>query len=56
MCIGSDDPFVFSTNLPEEYQFLADSLVFAGKSHAEAREWLDLLRRMGLESRFTIEP
>ncbi|MGV2338198.1 MAG UNVERIFIED_CONTAM: hypothetical protein LVR18_30375 [Planctomycetaceae bacterium] len=54
MCIGSDDPFVFSTNLPEEYQFLADSLVFAGKSHAEAREWLDLLRRMGLESRFTV--
>jgi hypothetical protein len=54
MCVGSDDPFVFSTSLPEEYQFLADSLVLAGKSHAEAREWLELLRRMGLESRFTV--
>jgi hypothetical protein len=53
MCIGSDDPFPFNTSLPGEYQFLCDSLVLAGRSHAEAREWLDLLRRMGLESRFT---
>ena len=53
MCIGSDDPFPFNTSLPGEYQFLCDTLVLAGRSHAEAREWLELLRRMGLESRFT---
>ena len=54
MCVGSDDPFPFATSLPEEYQFLFDSLVLAGKSQAEAREWLDLVREMGLESRFTL--
>ncbi|MCY2966506.1 MAG: hypothetical protein NT069_23225, partial [Planctomycetota bacterium] len=55
MCIGSDDPFPFATSLPEEYQFLFDSLVLAGKSQAEAREWLDKVRQMGMESRFTRE-
>lgn len=53
MCIGSDDPFPFATTLPEEYQFLFDSLVLAGKSQAEAREWIDRVRKMGYESRFT---
>ncbi|MFM8581122.1 MAG: hypothetical protein ACKOFW_06410, partial [Planctomycetaceae bacterium] len=53
MCVGSDDPFPFATNLREEYQFLYDSLVLAGKSPPEARDWLDLVRQMGWESRFT---
>ncbi len=42
--VGSDDPFPFATNLPEEYQFLYDSLVLAGKSHAEARGWLQAIQ------------
>lgn len=54
MCIGSDDPFPFATNLREEYQFLFDALVLAGKSQADARNWLDAIRQMGLESRFTL--
>jgi hypothetical protein len=54
ICIGSDDPFPFATNLPEEYQFLFDALVLAGHSQAEARIWLDSVRRIGLESRFTL--
>jgi hypothetical protein len=53
ICVGSDDPFPFATSLPEEYQFLFDSLVLAGKSQAEARAWLDMVRRVGMESRFT---
>jgi hypothetical protein len=54
ICVGSDDPFPFATSLPEEYQFLFDSLVLAGRSHAEARQWLDHIRQLGIESRFTM--
>lgn len=54
ICVGADDPFPFTTSLPEEYQFLFDSLVLAGKSQAEAREWLDLIQEMEMESRFTL--
>jgi len=46
MCVGSDDPFPFATNLREEYQFLYDSLILAGKSPPEARDWLDLIRQV----------
>lgn len=54
ICVGSDDPFPFATTLPEEYQFLYDSLLAAGRSHAEARTWLEGIRKIGLESRFTV--
>jgi hypothetical protein len=54
LCIGSDDPLPFTTTLPEEYQFLYDSLVLAGRSHADARAWLEEIRKMAWESRFTI--
>lgn len=54
VCIGSDDPLPFVTNLPEEYQFLYDALIFAGRSPAESRAWLDRARIAGLEGRFTL--
>ena len=54
ICVGSDDPLPFATTLPEEYQFLYDSLILAGKSHPEARTWLDDIRRLSWESRFTV--
>ena len=54
ICVGSDDPFPFATCLPEEYQFLFDSLVLAGRSQAEARTWLEHIRQLGMESRFTM--
>lgn len=54
LCVGSDDPLPFATTLPEEYQFLYDALVLAGRSHAEARAWLEDIRKTGWESRFTI--
>ena len=49
----SDDPLPFATTLPEEYQFLYDSLLLAGQSHATAGNWLDMIRELGMESRFT---
>jgi len=54
ICVGSDDPFPFATTLPEEYQFLYDALLTAGRSHAEARIWLEDIRKISLESRFTV--
>lgn len=56
ICVGSDDPLPFSTTLPEEYQFLYDSFVLAGKSPAEARSWLCEIAKMSMESRFTLSP
>ncbi|MBI3861220.1 MAG: hypothetical protein HY290_04935 [Planctomycetia bacterium] len=54
ICVGSDDPLPFATTLPEEYQFLYDSLVLAGQSQAEARAWLEHVRKLSWESRFTV--
>ena len=52
--VGSDDPLVFNCRLPGEYQLLFDSLVLAGLTDMEALNWLDQLRRNGLERRFTV--
>jgi len=51
--VGSDDPLVFNSRLPMEYQLLLDALVLAGLTDSEALEWLDHLRRTSLERRFT---
>jgi hypothetical protein len=36
-----------------EYQLLFDALLVAGLTDAEALEWLDRVRRTGMERRFT---
>jgi len=51
--VGSDDPLVFNSTLPMEYQLLFDALILAGLSDSEALRWLDGVRRTGLERRFT---
>jgi hypothetical protein len=51
--VGSDDPLVFNSSLPMEYQLLFDALLLAGLTDAEALEWLDRVRRTGMERRFT---
>jgi hypothetical protein len=51
--VGSDDPLVFNSSLPMEYQLLFDALLLAGLTDAEALEWLDRVRRTGVERRFT---
>ena len=54
VCIGSDDPLTFATNLPHEYQLLFDTMVLAGQSHEVALGWLDKSRESGMQSRFTL--
>ena len=56
VCIGSDDPIVFASDLRQEYQRLADAMALAGLSEEQARQWLDRARSSGLESRFTLPP
>jgi hypothetical protein len=52
--VGSDDPVVFNCRLPLEYQLLYDALILAGLTDLEAMEWLERVRRTGLERRFTL--
>ncbi len=54
VCIGSDDPVTFGTELRQEYQLLHDSLLLSGFSDEEARRWIDRTRASGLESRFSV--
>ena len=54
VCIGSDDPLTFATDLRAEYQLIHDTLVLAGRSEAEAGEWTDAARKTGLGYRFTV--
>lgn len=54
ICVGSDDPLVFNSNLRLEYQNLCDAMILAGYSEEEIRRWIDRTRKSGMESRFTI--
>ena len=54
LCIGSDDPLTFATDLRNEYQLVMDSLVSNGLSVEQASAWVHDVRRAGLESRFTL--
>ena len=54
ICIGSDDPVVFSTDLRQEYQRVFDALITAGLSNEQAERWVDETRASGLNCRFTI--
>jgi hypothetical protein len=54
VCIGSDDPLTFATNLREEYQLVHDALLLGGLTDEEARNWLERTRASGLETRFTL--
>ncbi len=54
VCIGSDDPLTFATNLSQEYQLLFDAMVLAGRSHEDALSWLENCRETGMRGRFTL--
>jgi hypothetical protein len=56
ICIGSDDPLVFNSNLRQEYQHLCDAMTLAGCSEEETRQWISRTRESGMESRFTVRP
>jgi hypothetical protein len=54
VCIGSDDPLVFASDLRNEYQCLADAMAAAGLSAEQIWRWLNRVRKCGLETRFTV--
>ena len=56
ICIGSDDPVTFATNLREEFALLYDALLAGGLSDDQAERWLNDVRQRGLDARFTLSP
>jgi len=54
ICIGSDDPITFATNLRQEYELLYNVLLKKGVSSTQALKWLDRVRQTGLNARFTL--
>lgn len=54
ICIGSDDPITFATNLPQEYELLYNVLLQKGIGSTAALQWLDKVRQAGLNARFTL--
>jgi hypothetical protein len=54
ICIGSDDPITFATNLQNEYQLVFDAMTQSGMSADECDAWIDDVRKAGLHNRFTI--
>ena len=51
-----NDPLTFASSLVEEYNVLYDGLMEGGLEDASAREWLERVRRRGMEARFTCDP
>ncbi len=54
LVVGSDDPLVFASKLPDEYAALERALDEAGISKPDALRWLDETRTNGLYFRFTL--
>lgn len=54
ICIGSDDPLTFATELRHEYQLLYDTMILQGQSPGAALDWIEQVRKEGMDSRFTV--
>ena len=54
IAVGSDDPVTFSTQLMREYTLLHQAARAAGYNERVVQEWLELIRRTGMDSRFTL--
>lgn len=54
IAVGSDDPITFSTWLLREYSLLHEAALAAGYPERVAIEWLERIRRTGLDARFTV--
>jgi len=54
LVVGSDDPLVFATGLPDEYPALERALNDAGVPKPAAGRWLDEVRATGVKFRFTL--
>lgn len=55
VCIGSDDPLLFGSNIRDEYQYLADAMTIAGLSDDEMCRWIDEARNCSMLRRFTLQ-
>ena len=53
IALGSDDPLTFSTQLLREYTLLHQAARAAGYSEHAAQDWLESIRCIGMNARFT---
>jgi hypothetical protein len=54
IALGSDDPLTFSTDLLQEYTLLHQAACAAGYPEHLVHEWLESIRRTGMDARFTL--
>lgn len=54
IAVGSDDPLTFSTELLHEYVMLHQAACAAGYPERVVHEWLESIRRTGMDARFTL--
>jgi hypothetical protein len=54
IALGSDDPLTFSTGLLQEYTLLYQAACAAGYPERVVHEWLESIRRTGMDARFTL--
>jgi hypothetical protein len=54
IALGSDDPLTFSTELLREYTLLHQAACAAGYPERVVQEWLESIRRTGMDARFTL--
>jgi hypothetical protein len=53
IALGSDDPLTFSTQLLREYSLLHQAACSAGYPERVVQDWLESIRRTGMDARFT---
>jgi hypothetical protein len=54
IAVGSDDPVTFNTHLIREYTLLHDAARAAGYGERVVQQWLEAIRRTGMDARFTV--
>lgn len=52
VCINSDDPTVFHTNVSNELAFIYYGMLYKGVSRENALEWIDRIRECGIKASF----
>ena len=54
IAVGSDDPLTFSTQLLREYTLLHHAACSPGYPERTVQDWLETIRRTGMDARFTL--
>ncbi len=55
VCINSDDPTVFHTNVSNEFAYIYYGMLYHGVSRESALAWIDKVRECGMKSSFIQE-